>query len=310
MKNKSVDLVYVVGTGSQWNDNELRFSLRSVEKNLSGTGRIFIVGHLPDFVKGIVLIPAKDIFEPVKNADGNMIHKLLIACNDKRLSNNFLFMNDDFIINRPNSAAAVPTFHKGDMALQPDSYWQTQFYRFRLKRTFDVLKERGLPTIQYDYHAPMLMNKKLFIDIMAGFDYAKDIGYTFRSIYGNSLKLHALPVIGQKITIFKYFKLDEIKFKTMDINFVGYNDQGLNQSLKYWLIEQFPEKCKYENTEPQDRITDTFLWFKNGMQYREGVTIFKKYYKHKNLIHMFESMESDKLKAKLKYKLSQSISDL
>ncbi|MCA1759908.1 MAG: hypothetical protein LC658_09080, partial [Bacteroidales bacterium] len=180
MKIEKVDLVYVVGTGSQWKDNELRFSLRSVSKNLSNVGKIFIVGHCPEFLENVIYIPAADIFNPSVNADGNMTHKLLLACNDKRLSDNFLFMNDDFIINQQVSAPHIPWMHKEDMATQPGSYWKTQFYRHRLKRTFDVLKERNLPTIQYDYHAPMLMNKTLFAETMSNFNYASDTGYTFR----------------------------------------------------------------------------------------------------------------------------------
>ena len=310
MKITKVDLVYVVGTGSKWKDNELRFSLRSVSKNLSGVRNIFIVGHLPDFVKNVIHIPASDIFDPAVNADGNMIHKLLIACKDKRLSDNFLFMNDDFIINQPVAAATIPWLHKEDMATQPESYWKTQFYRYRLKRTFDVLKEYGFPTLQYDYHAPMLMNKNSFAEIMANFVYASDIGYTLRSIYGNALQLPAISVKGQKITVFKFHNLQELQTRYNGINFVGFNDLGLNSSLKYWLIENFPKQSVYESNLPQDRIIDIFYWIKNGMKYPDGVGIFKRYYNHKNLIHMFETMESDTLRSKLKYKLTQTIKEL
>lgn len=310
MITKTVDLVYVIGTGSRWKDNELRFSLRSVSKNLSGVGNIFIVGHLPDFLKNVIHIQASDIFNPGINADGNMTHKLLIACNDKRLSDNFLFMNDDFIINQPLSAPAINWLHKGDMAMQPESYWTSQFYRHRLKRTFDVLKERNLPTMQYDYHAPMLMNKNLFAEILENFNYADDIGYTFRSIYGNSLKLPAIQIKSQKITVFKFLKLVEIKSKSAGINFVGYNDMGLNSSLKWWLIEKFQQKCKYEITAPQDRIFDIYFWLKRGMPYQEGVGVFRKYFRNKNLTEMFKARETDALRTKLNYKLMQSVKEL
>ncbi len=95
MKVKKIDLVYVVGTGSRWNDNELRFSLRSVSKNLSNVGKVFIVGECPDYLKNVIHIPASDIFDSAINADGNMTHKLLLVCNNKELSDDFLFMNDD-----------------------------------------------------------------------------------------------------------------------------------------------------------------------------------------------------------------------
>ena len=305
MKKNLIDLVYVLGKGSRWQDNEIRFSLRSVSKNLSNVGKIFIVGQIPDFVKNCIHVPCADIFDPAINADGNMTHKLLTVCNRKDLSENFLFMNDDFIINQPIAANEIPWLHKGDMAGQPPSYWETQFYRHRLKRTFDELKARGMTTMQYDYHAPMLMNKHSFISVMNQFDYAREIGYTFRSLYGNSLKLPAIPIIQQKTVIFKYYTLDEINNKSAKINFVGYNDQGLNDSLKWWLIDRFPNKCRYEVTQPQDRIFDVYFWIKKGKPYQEGTAIFRKYFKHKHLAEMFEDRETENLQTKLNYKLMQ-----
>ncbi len=310
MKKNLVDMVYVIGTGSRWNNNELRFSLRSLSKNLKNVGNIFIVGDIPDFIKNCIHVPCTDIFDPAINADGNMTHKLLTVCKRADLSENFLFMNDDFIINSPIAANKIPWLHKGDMAAQPPSYWVTQFYRHRLKRTFDELKARGMKTMQYDYHAPMLMNKHSFISVMEKFDYASGIGYTFRSIYGNSLELHAMPILHQKTVIFKYYTLAEIKTKSSNINFVGYNDSGLNDSFKWWLIDNFPNKCKYEVVHPQDRIFDIYFWIKKGKPYTEGTAIFRKYFKHKHLAEMFGDRETENLKSKLNYKLMQSIKDL
>jgi hypothetical protein len=305
MKKNLVDLVYVLGKGSRWQDNELRFSLRSVSKNLSNVGQIFIVGQIPDFVKNCVHVPCADIFDPAINADGNMTHKLLTVCNRKDLSENFLFMNDDFIINQPVAANEIKWLHKGDMANQPPSYWITQFYRHRLKRTFDELKARGMTTIQYDYHAPMLMNKHSFISVMNQFDYASEIGYTFRSLYGNSLELPAIPILHQKTVFFKFHTLDQINAKSLNINFIGYNDMGLNDSLKWWLIDRFSNKCRYETIHPQDRIFDVYFWIKKGKPYQEGAAIFKKYYKHKHLSEMFADRETEHLRTKLNYKLMQ-----
>jgi hypothetical protein len=159
--------------------------------------------------------------------------------------------------------------------------------------------------MQYDYHAPMLMNKHSFISVMAKFDYASEIGYTFRSLYGNILKLPAIPILHQKTVVFKFHTLEQIIAKTLNINFVGYNDQGLNDSLKWWLIDRFSNKCRYETIHPQDRIFDVYFWIKKGKPYREGAAIFRKYFKHKHLSEMFADRETESLKTKLNYKLMQ-----
>lgn len=310
MKKKPVDLVYVLGKESRWNNNEIRFSLRSVCKYLTNVGHIFIVGEFPDFIQNCIHIPCPDIFDPAVNADGNMTHKLLTVCNRPELSDVFLFMNDDFIINQRMAANKIAWMHKGDMAHQPPAYWTSQFYRFRLKRTFDELQARNMPTLQYDYHAPMLMDKNSFISTMKEFDYSKDIGYTFRSIYGNSLRLPAIPVQGEKKTFFSYHNIQQINLFSNIIKFIGYNDNGLNDSLKWWLINRFPEKCKYENNLPSDRIMDVYFWIKNGKQYQEGIEVFSKHYNHKNLLMMFNDRDTPKLREKLNYKLMQLIRHL
>jgi hypothetical protein len=66
---KPIDIVYVLGTGSNWSDNEIRFSLRSVFKNLTNIGQIFIVGEKPAGLKGFIHIDHPDEF-PSTNADG------------------------------------------------------------------------------------------------------------------------------------------------------------------------------------------------------------------------------------------------
>jgi len=99
---KPLDIVYVLGTGSNWSDNETRFSIRSIFKNLTDVGHIFIVGEKPDGLVNFTHIDHPDEF-PSTNADGNIIRKVLRACLDPRVSEKFLFMNDDHIILRPFS---------------------------------------------------------------------------------------------------------------------------------------------------------------------------------------------------------------
>jgi len=306
---QKVDLVYVLGSGSIWNNNELRFSLRSVQKNLRGVRKVYIVGEDPGFLTGEAIhIPHPDPLR--RNADGNMALKILRACEERGLTDDFLFMNDDFIINQPMVAGEIPWMHKGDMKGRSEKFWKAQFYHYRLRRTYDVLSGRFLPTIQYDYHAPMLMNKHRFPKVMAQFNFTEDIGYTFRSLYGNCLELPAIPVKGNKITIYRYYTFQQIQQRVENIPFVGYNDQGLNRSLKWWLMDNFSEKSKYENNLPQDKITDLWQWFNRGQNYDMGVQIFEKYYKHKNLLRLLKMGESKMLRKKLEFKFTQTIKEL
>lgn len=300
-----VDLVYVLGTGSQWGNNEIKYSIRSVEKNLSGYRNIYIIGEkVPFFNDKVIQIQYPDEVGG-KNADGNMARKILRACKEEALSDWFLFMNDDFIINKPISASEIKWFHKGDMSTFPASYWGTQFYRKRLRRTMDVLRGNNLPAIMYDYHAPMLMNKNDFPKVMAQFDYAVDIGYTFRSLYGNCLKLPATRLSSEKKTIYTSYSPQDLQKITVDPIFIGFNDRGLSGSFKLWLQKKFPVTSSYERPDnSRQKAEEVRAWFNSGCNYREGVEIFASYtVRNQKLVRYFRSRHDELAEKRLKMTL-------
>lgn len=305
-----MDVVYVLGTGSGWENNEIRFSLRSIEKNLRNFGKVFIVGELPDFLTGVIHIPAKDIFSPSRNADGNIITKVLAACADDRLSDDFLFINDDHLVIKPIDVADVPPLHHGDMTTFPESYWKLNFWRGRLKRTMEVLKKENLSTLHFDCHTPIIFNKREFPEIIKMFDYQNDIGYTMKSLYGNVMYPDGPFLTSQKRTIFHHYTLDQIERRLTGPTFMSFNDHGLNRSLKWWLIDNFPERSSYEKNDADDRILDLHHWYHNGRDWDLGVSIFNRHYRHVNLKQMFAMGETPVLRKKLEYKLMQTIKEL
>ena len=203
---ETVDVVYVLGTGSNWNNNEIRFSLRAIEKNLKNVGNIFIIGEKPEWIQNVIHIYHPDEYGP-KNADGNIITKVLAACNDERLSDDFLFINDDHLVLQPVAAADVPSLHHGDMTHFAPDYWTLNYWRGRLKCTMQVLREHNYTTLHFDCHTPIVFNKHLFPEIMGRFNYSEGVGYTMKSLYGNVMYPDGEFLTDQKKKIFKKSKI-------------------------------------------------------------------------------------------------------
>ena len=92
------DIVYILRTDPRFYKNDdIKYSLRSLDKNFKGKGKVFIVGGRPNWinVNTVTHIYAED---KERNKLVNAIHKILIACKDKRISEDFiLLMNDDFL---------------------------------------------------------------------------------------------------------------------------------------------------------------------------------------------------------------------
>ena len=305
----SVDVVYVLGSGSTWNNNEIRYSLRSIEKYARGVGNIFIVGELPDFLsKGIMHIKADDIFNPNQNADGNIATKVLAACADDRLSDDFLFINDDHILLKPLHLSEMPAFHKGDMNFFPDTTWTLNFWRGRLKRTMEVLNQKGLTAFHFDCHTPILFNKNKFPQVMSNFPYTEGIGLTMKSLYGNSIySKSGVLLSNEKKTVFKYYTNAQLNQRLEGCGFMSFNDFGLNGAFKLWLDARFPDPSRWELTAAEDRLIEISRWLNSERDYMQGVKLFEKYMKGVNLIKIFRTGETPALRKKLEYKLTHTM---
>ena len=276
MGKKAVDILYVLGEGSCWNNNEIRFSLRSVEKNRRNFRKVFIVGSMPKFLKNVIHIPVQDIYNPAINPDGNIIHKVLQACKDDRLSNDFLFMNDDYLVLKPVDASTIPAYHKGDCRNFSEKYFTAGFWRTRLERTYKELRDRGLSTFHYDGHVPILMNKNWFPEIMKMFDYGKGKGYTMKSLYGNMVYGKGAPIGSVKKVIFKPYRLEEYDQKFSDCTFASVNDHGMTPYYKRWVYSKFPDASSFEK-DPENKSLTALKWFNSDRDIDTGISIYQQY---------------------------------
>ena len=258
-----MDVLYVLGTGSLYGKNdEIRYSLRSLEKHLSGMSRVFIVGECPSWSKGVIHIPCEDIHDPALNADGNIIHKVLTGCNSGLLSDDFLFINDDHILLGDIAANALPCFHKGDMTTYDDRFWAVNFWRGRLKRTKDELVRRGLPALHFDTHTPIVMNKKKFVEVMSLYDHATGVGYCMKSLYANTVG--CVPTAHKEVKVFQPLTYEQIKHVVRGAQMFAFNNDGFNKDMHRFLADTFPQASRFERPIPThvQKPKFQFQWLK------------------------------------------------
>jgi hypothetical protein len=279
-----IDLVYPLGKGSVWNDNELRFSLRSVQQNMKNVGKIFIVGECPNWLKNVVHIPCVDVFK--NNSDGNIITKVLEACKHEGLSDDFLFMNDDYLIMNPVDATKIPAYHKGDMATFDQEYWDKSFWRGRLLRTYKILKKMGHHTFHFDGHLPIIINKKLFPEIISQFNYHDNIGYCMKSIYANVAYKVFQQLNGEKKVLSRSYTVKDLELLFTSCTFVSVKDDGLTLNFKKWIFGKFPDVSKFEKDNQNTKQLEVLHWF-NNRDTQEGIELYLKYGKSKNVKDYF-----------------------
>lgn len=179
-----VDVVYFTIQQSFYEHQELRYSLRSLEKHVAGVRQVFVVGAAPAWpCRGLVQIPETDPYE--HNKDANIIRKMLLTCMNPKISSPFLFVNDDHFFSQDCRAAEFSFYHKGE--IRPGGV--NREYNRRLANTRRLLEAWGLSTLNFDVHTPILIWKEWFLPAIAGWGWADEAGpgVVMKSVYGNTV---------------------------------------------------------------------------------------------------------------------------
>ena len=227
-----ISVVYIVGTGSRWNNNELRYSLRSIEKHLSGLEHVWIIGHKPEFITRVCHIPAGD---PYDVSDKNILHKLKIACETKDITDDFLLFHDDHYLIQDFEAIEFPNYYEGTVS-QMAHIRGSDSYGSRCRNTLEILKKSSLPEKYFDVHYPILINKAKFTEYVTDkVDPNSKNGYIIKSLYANAMKLEGTEIPDCKSGYTPTQKLP--CFSTQ---------ARVSGAVYRFLDENFPIKSKYE----------------------------------------------------------------
>lgn len=248
MKNSIYDLVIPLGTGTIWQDNEIKYCIRSFSKYFQQLGKIYIVGAKPDFFKWhhprLVHVQCTNPF--TANKDGNIIYRVLKAC-EFNISFDFIRASDDQVVLQYVTIDDFRPKYIGDLSkvtINPKS----NNWKKRLIRTRELLKSNGKTTYHYDSHYPMIYNKDSFVEIMKKYPPVNMCGYTINTLYFNSILDEHEKIENIKLTLEKpILDMKNMLELSSDKKFLGYKNKGLRDGvLKQFLQNKFPEKCEFE----------------------------------------------------------------
>lgn len=175
--SRKLDILYPLGRGSIFNDDELRFSLRSLQHYCSNYGKIYITGHhLPKWIRNVNHIHSNYI---IYNYHCKIAYAIYEAC--KYLSNEFILMNDDFFFNKKIDLLNFENKKRNYNLKQHLKIKRNTFYALQIKETSKYF------TDHYDLHYPMVINRDNFIKVFQKWE-AKIMNtpcLLYRSVYGN-----------------------------------------------------------------------------------------------------------------------------
>ena len=249
-----MDIVYPLIETKDGN-RELLYSLRSLQ-NIEH-GKVFIVGFKPCWVKNVIHIPCND---PYSQKVNNTIHKLLKVCQDERLSDDFVLMNDDFYILEPTE---IKYYHQGTIKehIARRKKWGHigSRYCYSLERTSELYPQGK----DYELHIPFKMNKEKFLSLK--FDFEKPL--LFRNQYGNEYKVGGIKTEDCKVGLSDLHTIRNYKyFLSSDDNMIK------NKDFMDFLEEKFQKESKFEDESKIMPENSKVKFTRSIYPYRKGDT--------------------------------------
>lgn len=231
------DVVYFL-KDSAYNE-ELRYSLRSIEKNLSHNKVIFYGG------KPLGLKPDKQFLvnQKHKRKWDNVSDMLYQVCLNDEITESFWLMNDDFFV---LAEPAAECFANGDISelctiIMLKNRNRPTKYTKHLEKTAKALKDKDYTSMNFELHCPMLINRKEMLKVYEEFPGVAG----HRSLYGN--------VAVNDLTGARWGVCNDNKIVDLDKDigcswFVSTDDRSFAEGQVGKEIRAlFPEKSRFEH---------------------------------------------------------------
>jgi hypothetical protein len=281
MRDFSVVIPYTVN-GAKWEHNELRYALRSIAKNFDFEYDITILsdGDIP-WIKNVNVIKvdrfypkglAERLFSGTKHYENfyDTLNKIKLASQMNDLSENILWVYDDILLLKTQDKDQIKTLYAGDEYERRRTYWDNPKGNKWKNTIFQAIRHaRGFGEVYlYETHLPRYYTKtnlqkmfKMFPIEHCEIPYApatlyfnmfyKKPGYNYRDKTNNNqidnpIKAGFYGQGGILCDSFPSKTPEQVNKHTANKIWISYNDAGMSEHLKNWIMKQFPKKCKYE----------------------------------------------------------------
>lgn len=241
-----VDAVFVIGTGSKNDNEELRYALRNVARNCPFVRRVYISGECPKWVdtSEVVHLQWPDRFRHAK--DANIIDKMVHACEAPDIARTVMICSDDQFQTRVCTLEDFAPMWLREYEVDDPWYedkkrtWHTRLRRTlereRLRRVAMGMGDRGIYYWEPHIYAPV--DRDLFLKYAAWSDYEHRDDTIIMSGYYNFVGQRGKPVSDHT---FIWENYDWSKRTTH----IAYTDAGFGAAMSY-LQAAFPSPCRFE----------------------------------------------------------------
>ena len=232
--------------GGKYKDNsELRFALRSLERNFIGDFEVAIVSRrLPDWVQGVKHVYGEGLKSSLRTAA-------------REFPDGFFWWYDDNCLLLPTDAETMKRTPVADGWSKPQTEWRKQLESVRVK-----LEEAGVEALDYSSpHGPYWFDQGM---VEEGFTSLEKMSGKF-PWESWILSVRQWPwVKGQTCQFYGKFKSAPKAYH----RYLNYNDGGNTDELRRWLDGVFHKPSRFEKPDPEFSYTGRVRGVVIGMKNR------------------------------------------
>ncbi|GAB2993981.1 hypothetical protein GCM10027284_08960 [Cyclobacterium sediminis] len=228
--------------------DELRYAVRAWAKHFP-EGNIVIIGDKPPWAgKDLVHIPHKP---QDKNPQIDVAHKMVAAIASKKVSDVFVWTNDDIYTLCPVDFADIITLKSHGKLLKRGV--ANGIYADNCKNTVTALKKQGVKDpFDYATHTPVVMEKSSLAKVIERYGCDKE-GHLVYSLYANTVFPNHRPIItkndGSGSICASVYRANPdpkiLKRVIASRKWLNNNDAGW-KAVEPALKVLFADKCKFE----------------------------------------------------------------
>lgn len=231
------DVVYFLKQSST--NEELRFSLRSLEKNWQ-YNEVWFYGGCPLGVSPDHYVP---IHQKALTKWQRVRDMVVEACKNDKITEDFWLFNDDFFILREVSEN-IPPQYDGTLENRIEKINKLNLgnyeYRRQLNHLIKTLKSASRGILDYAVHKPMLINRKRMLEVLLRYPDEP----MFRALYGNYWKIGGVNTPDVKI---RNVIQKGIGQAINEWDFISTNDNTFtNGDVGRYIRSKFSDKSRFE----------------------------------------------------------------
>tara|TARA_R100001510_G_scaffold57738_1_gene67309 strand:- start:14987 stop:15757 length:771 start_codon:yes stop_codon:yes gene_type:complete len=241
-------VIYPLGNGSKWGNDEIKHSLRSIHQYWNGRKDVFLLcSEFPKFLnqdcENLHIINAPGYAECIEMA--------IELAKKHSPTGDFLWMNDDIFLLNPCGPKDFEVARRYEKRMEPGKVRKTgNNWWKKLDRVRDQCDEMGIsPIYNFSTHTPYLYNADKLEMVIAAFGllYKTPLETAYYNFWA-----HEIPsmVMRDKLT---FYQDKAMPYDIRKLLILNVSDNGLSGRIRGYIRGLFPRPSPYER-----------LWQKNA----------------------------------------------